>query len=126
MRNPFRPVSGLAFRRQATGKVGEADGRWMNLSVIGPYGKPTETGYVHSAYLAEIYSGFFPEPARIRAMTLGPDVGTTGNGTKAYPDELFPHLQNQRNSSMFKGGLLWLIGIPLPIILVLYFMGYLH
>ena len=25
-----------------------------------------------------------------------------------------------------KGALLWLIGIPLPVILVLYFMGYLH
>jgi hypothetical protein len=29
------------------------------------------------------------------------------------------------NFAMMKGGLLWLIGIPLPIILVLYFMGYL-
>jgi len=27
---------------------------------------------------------------------------------------------------MFKGGLLWLIGIPLPIILVLWLLGYLH
>jgi hypothetical protein len=26
---------------------------------------------------------------------------------------------------MMKGGLLWLIGIPLPIILILFFMGYL-
>jgi len=26
---------------------------------------------------------------------------------------------------MLKGGLLWLIGIPLPIILILYFMGWL-
>jgi len=26
---------------------------------------------------------------------------------------------------MFKGGLLWLIGIPLPIILILFFMGWL-
>jgi len=26
---------------------------------------------------------------------------------------------------MLKGGLLWLIGIPLPIILILFFMGYL-
>jgi hypothetical protein len=25
-----------------------------------------------------------------------------------------------------KGGLLWLIGIPLPIILILFFLGYLH
>jgi hypothetical protein len=27
---------------------------------------------------------------------------------------------------MLKGGLLWLIGIPLPIILILFFLGYLH
>jgi len=26
---------------------------------------------------------------------------------------------------MLKGGLLWLIGIPLPIILILWFLGYL-
>jgi len=26
---------------------------------------------------------------------------------------------------MLKGGLLWLIGIPLPIILVIWFLGYL-
>lgn len=26
---------------------------------------------------------------------------------------------------MFKGGLLWLIGIPIPIILVIWFLGYL-
>jgi len=28
-------------------------------------------------------------------------------------------------TDMLKGGLLWLIGIPLPIILILFFMGYL-
>ena len=28
-------------------------------------------------------------------------------------------------TDMFKGGLLWLIGIPLPIILILFFMGWL-
>jgi hypothetical protein len=27
--------------------------------------------------------------------------------------------------TMLKGGLLWLIGIPLPIILILWFMGFL-
>jgi hypothetical protein len=27
--------------------------------------------------------------------------------------------------TMLKGGLLWLIGIPLPIILILFFMGWL-
>ncbi|WP_287748552.1 hypothetical protein [Methylobacterium sp.] len=30
------------------------------------------------------------------------------------------------NDKMLKGGLLWLIGIPLPIILILFFLGYLH
>lgn len=40
--------------------------------------------------------------------------------------ELFPHLRNGRNNPMLKGGMLWLIGIPLPIIIILYFMGYLH
>jgi hypothetical protein len=28
-------------------------------------------------------------------------------------------------TTMFKGALLWLIGIPLPIILILFFMGWL-
>ena len=28
--------------------------------------------------------------------------------------------------AMLKGGLLWLLGIPLPIILILWLMGYLH
>jgi hypothetical protein len=27
------------------------------------------------------------------------------------------------DSTMMKGGLLWLIGIPIPIIIVLYFLG---
>jgi hypothetical protein len=31
----------------------------------------------------------------------------------------------QEISTMLKGGLLWLIGIPLPIILILFFLGYL-
>jgi hypothetical protein len=30
-----------------------------------------------------------------------------------------------RRLTMLKGGLLWLIGIPLPIILILWFMGFL-
>jgi hypothetical protein len=33
--------------------------------------------------------------------------------------------RRQQETAMFKGGLLWLIGIPLPIILILFFMGYL-
>lgn len=31
----------------------------------------------------------------------------------------------RRNKTMMKGGLLWLVGIPIPIILILFFMGYL-
>jgi len=27
---------------------------------------------------------------------------------------------------MLKGGLLWLLGIPIPIIIILWLMGYLH
>jgi hypothetical protein len=34
--------------------------------------------------------------------------------------------RTNRRRSMMKGGLLWLIGIPLPIILILFFLGYLH
>jgi hypothetical protein len=30
-----------------------------------------------------------------------------------------------RRSFMFKGAALWMLGIPLPIILILWFMGYL-
>jgi hypothetical protein len=33
--------------------------------------------------------------------------------------------RNIRETDMLKGGLLWLIGIPLPIILILFFMGWL-
>jgi hypothetical protein len=40
------------------------------------------------------------------------------------PSSLFHHEQSRR-FEMLKGGLLWLIGIPLPIILILFFLGYL-
>ncbi|WP_153245871.1 hypothetical protein [Microvirga brassicacearum] len=33
--------------------------------------------------------------------------------------------RRQQETAMLKGGLLWLIGIPIPIILILFFMGYL-
>jgi hypothetical protein len=33
--------------------------------------------------------------------------------------------EQKREIAMLKGGLLWLIGIPLPIILILFFMGWL-
>ena len=32
---------------------------------------------------------------------------------------------SRQEMTMLKGGLLWLIGIPLPIILILFFMGWL-
>jgi hypothetical protein len=34
-----------------------------------------------------------------------------------------PHLSG--DTAMMKGGLLWMIGIPLPIILILWFLGFL-
>jgi hypothetical protein len=37
----------------------------------------------------------------------------TGQGCRSYPG-IF-----ERETDMFKGGLLWLIGIPLPIIIVI-------
>ena len=44
-------------------------------------------------------------------------------GTRNSPVRCF-HTKHWE-TDMFKGGLLWLIGIPLPIILILFFMGYL-
>jgi hypothetical protein len=44
----------------------------------------------------------------------------TASGPVRYTDT------NHRRRPMMKGGLLWLIGIPLPIILILFFLGYLH
>jgi hypothetical protein len=37
---------------------------------------------------------------------------------------LFP--RQRLEAQMLRGGLLWLLGIPLPIILILFFLGYLH
>ncbi|GJE25958.1 hypothetical protein LKMONMHP_0802 [Methylobacterium organophilum] len=34
--------------------------------------------------------------------------------------------RNEREETMLKGGLLWLIGIPLPIILLLWVFGVFH
>jgi hypothetical protein len=44
-------------------------------------------------------------------------------GTRNSPVRYF-HTKHWE-TDMFKGGLLWLIGIPLPIILILFFMGWL-
>ena len=41
------------------------------------------------------------------------------------PAVLVVNPRRQQEWAMLKGGLLWLIGIPLPIILILFFMGYL-
>ena len=45
--------------------------------------------------------------------------GTAGSGVRCPADD------DPEVSAMMKGGLLWLIGIPLPIILILFFLGYL-
>jgi hypothetical protein len=50
----------------------------------------------------------------------GAQVSGTASGAVRYTDT------NDRRRPMMKGGLLWLIGIPLPIILILFFLGYLH
>jgi hypothetical protein len=42
-----------------------------------------------------------------------------GSGVRCSADD------DLEGSTMLKGGLLWLIGIPLPIILILFFLGYL-
>jgi hypothetical protein len=41
------------------------------------------------------------------------------------PGEAVVHPRRSWRLTMLKGGLLWLIGIPLPIILILFFLGYL-
>jgi len=43
---------------------------------------------------------------------------------ECFPDENCPG-KKVLEAKMFKGGLLWLVGIPLPIVLILWLMGYL-
>ncbi len=38
---------------------------------------------------------------------------------------LFSLEQPQQEAAMLKGGLLWLIGIPIPIIIILWLLGFL-
>ena len=45
-------------------------------------------------------------------------------GTGSPPDVFLS--QCEREGVMLKGGLLWLLGIPLPIIIALWLFGYLH
>jgi hypothetical protein len=42
-----------------------------------------------------------------------------------YSSGRCPHTFWTMEATVFKGALLWLIGIPLPIILILFFMGWL-
>jgi hypothetical protein len=49
-------------------------------------------------------------------------------GTRAFSAR-FPHATTElirRLTNMGRGLVLWLVGIPLPVILILYFLGYLH
>lgn len=45
-------------------------------------------------------------------------------GTKPI-EERFPS-QQLKEEIMLRGGLLWLLGIPIPIIIILWLLGYLH
>ena len=56
-------------------------------------------------------------------MKAAPRGGLFHWNPKATPD--IASLRNVGGNDMLRGGLLWLIGIPLPIILVLWLMGYL-
>jgi hypothetical protein len=49
-----------------------------------------------------------------------PGLAGTFGGCWTFPDD-----GQRERDTMFKGGLLWLIGIPIPIILILWFTGYL-
>ena len=50
------------------------------------------------------------------------DRNLSGNRLVVTPCEYHGAME----ATMMKGGLLWLIGIPIPIILILFFLGYLH
>jgi len=52
---------------------------------------------------------------------IGPHVGTF-----APLPTLWTGTQHGDNGVMGRGLVLWLVGIPLPVILILYFLGYLH
>lgn len=49
-----------------------------------------------------------------------------GTGSRQAPLLLHKSIYGVMEAPMMKGGLLWLIGIPIPIILILFFLGYLH
>lgn len=56
--------------------------------------------------------------------TENSDKSRNQEGTKSRNSALHLHEQYME-ANMLRGGLLWLIGIPLPIILILFLMGYL-
>jgi hypothetical protein len=61
--------------------------------------------------------------AAIRPGIRQPAQSSSFVGTRNSPVRYF-HTKHWE-TDMLKGGLLWLIGIPLPIILILFFMGWL-
>ncbi len=52
-------------------------------------------------------------------------AGAAGAGTLSGGGALSFRSYRSEDQTMFKGGLLWLIGIPLPIIVILWLLGYL-
>jgi hypothetical protein len=58
--------------------------------------------------------------AAFRFFQGGSSIVGTQNSTVRY------FHTKQWETDMLKGGLLWLIGIPLPIILILFLIGWLH
>jgi hypothetical protein len=52
-------------------------------------------------------------------------AGLSCGGTADEFLALIRQLQTTENRTMGRGLILWLVGIPLPIILVLFFLGYL-
>jgi hypothetical protein len=57
---------------------------------------------------------------RIQARTGDPQVSV-----EPRTAQVVVPAGSRQETMMLKGGLLWLIGIPLPIILILFFMGWL-
>jgi hypothetical protein len=52
-------------------------------------------------------------------------AGSSWAGTAHKSPALFRQSLTTENRTMGRGLILWLVGIPLPIILVLFFLGYL-
>jgi hypothetical protein len=77
-----------------------------------------------------------PKPASERRLNCLPK--NTADGSQVPPTreagepepspDVFQDVTTEpiRRLNMGRGLLLWMVGIPLPIILVLYFLGYLH